>query len=81
MIGCERELLNAAERRSQFSVDRSRAPVGEDCVGSVVAKYRGRDRAVSVGSEHTAIQFRGEGSEQLPLTDTPIRRATQDGVS
>ena len=56
----------------KLPVDRRRTPVGEYRLGNVVAKYRRRDRAVSVGSEHTLVQFRGEGPEQLPLADTPM---------
>jgi len=32
-------------------------------LGEFMAKYRRRDRAVSVGSEHTPVQFRGERPE------------------
>ena len=32
---------------------------------------------MSVGSKHTLVQFRSEGSKQLPLTNAPIGWAAQ----
>jgi hypothetical protein len=51
----ERELLEEAERRSQFRIDRRGAPIGQDCLDQVVFLFvfqgQRRDRAVSAGSK------------------------------
>jgi hypothetical protein len=40
-----------------------------------------RDRAVRVRSKEALVQFRRESAEQLPLTDRPLRWATQEIVT
>jgi len=57
----ERELLEEAEGRTQLGIERSGAPISQDCLDQGVVflfllQGQRRDRAVSAGSEQALVQ-------------------------
>src|SRR5207249_671249 len=71
----ERELLEQAERGSDFGIDPGGAPIGQHRLDQLlVPKGQRRDRAVGTRSEQALVQARRERGEQLALADAPFRR-------